>query len=98
VTTTSTDAAACAGVTVVIVVLLTTVTLVTAEASNVTVAPVAKFAPVSVTAVPPVIAPPSGLTRVTVGGGTKLKQPAHVLLWLSTLLTTTSTSPPARAG
>jgi hypothetical protein len=52
----------------VIVVLFTTATLVAATPPNVTVAPVAKFVPVSVTAVPPAVAPLFGLTLLTVGG------------------------------
>jgi hypothetical protein len=54
----------------VIVVLLVTTTLVAAVPANVTVAPVAKFVPVIVTAVPPAAVPLFGLTLVTVGGAT----------------------------
>jgi hypothetical protein len=56
-----------AGVLAVIWVALTTTTLVAAVAPNVTVAPVAKFVPVIVTAVPPAVGPPIGETLVTVG-------------------------------
>jgi hypothetical protein len=52
----------------VIVVLFVTTTLVAAVPPNVTVAPEAKFAPVSVTAVPPATGPVFGDTLVTVGG------------------------------
>jgi hypothetical protein len=66
-TATVTAPAACAGVVAVMVVLFTATTLVAAVPPNVTVAPAAKFVPVIVTAVPPVVAPPFGDTRVTVG-------------------------------
>ena len=67
VTVTVTAPALPAGVVAVIVVLFTTTTLVAAAAPNVTVAPVAKFVPVIVTAVPPVSAPLVGLILLTVG-------------------------------
>jgi hypothetical protein len=57
-----------AGVVAVMVVLLTTVTFVAAVEPKVTVAPVAKFVPVMVTAVPPEVDPVLGLTPLTVGG------------------------------
>jgi hypothetical protein len=50
------------------VVLLTTAILVAAVPPNVTVAPAAKFVPVMVTAVPPVVDPVLGDTPPTVGG------------------------------
>jgi hypothetical protein len=56
-----------AGVVAVIDVLLTTVTPVAAVFPNFTVAPEAKFVPVTVTAVPPATGPLFGLTAVTVG-------------------------------
>jgi hypothetical protein len=68
VTFTVTAPALPAGVVAVIDVLLTTTTLVAAVAPNVTVAPVAKFVPVIVTAVPPKVDPLFGDTLVTVGG------------------------------
>jgi hypothetical protein len=52
----------------VIWVPLTTTTLLAAVLPNVTVAPAAKFVPVTVTAVPPVVAPVFGDTLLTVGG------------------------------
>jgi hypothetical protein len=61
--------AACAGVVAVIDVLLTTTTFVAAVPPNVTVAPVAKFVPVIVTAVPPAVGPLFGDTLLTVGAG-----------------------------
>jgi len=56
-----------AGVVAVMVVLFTTTTFVAAAAPNVTVAPVTKFVPVIVTAVPPPVDPLFGLTLLTVG-------------------------------
>ena len=52
------------------VVLLTTTTFVAAVLPNFTVAPVAKFVPVTVTAVPPAVDPLFGLTLLTVGATT----------------------------
>jgi hypothetical protein len=69
VTVTVTAPALPAGVVAVIVVLFTTTTLVAAVLPNVTVAPVTKFVPVIVTAVPPAVDPLFGLTLVTVGTG-----------------------------
>jgi hypothetical protein len=70
VTVTDTAPALPAGVVAVIVVLLAMTTFVAAAAPNVTVAPVAKFVPVIVTAVPPSVDPVLGLTLLTVGGAT----------------------------
>jgi hypothetical protein len=67
VTVTVTAPALSAGVVAVMLVLLTTTTLVAAVAPNVTVAPVAKFVPVIVTAVPPAAGPLFGDTPVTAG-------------------------------
>jgi hypothetical protein len=67
VTVTVTAPALPAGVVAVIDVLLTTTTLLAAALPNVTVAPVAKFVPVIVTAVPPCVDPLFGLTLLTVG-------------------------------
>jgi hypothetical protein len=67
VTVTVTSPALPAGVVAVIDVLLTTTTFVAAVAPNFTVAPVAKFVPVIVTAVPPATTPLFGLTPLTVG-------------------------------
>jgi len=67
VTVTVTAPALPAGVTAVIVALFTTTTFVAAVPPNVTVAPVAKFVPVIVTAVPPEVVPVFGDTLVTVG-------------------------------
>jgi hypothetical protein len=53
----------------VIVVLFVTTTFVAAAEPNVTVAPVAKFVPVIVTAVPPAVEPLFGETLLTVGVG-----------------------------
>ena len=56
-----------AGVVAVMDVLLTTTTLVAAVPPKVTVAPLAKFMPVIVTAIPPAVDPLFGATLVTVG-------------------------------
>ena len=69
VTVTVTAPAVPAGVAAVMVVPFTTTTLVAAVPPNVTVAPAAKFVPVIVTAVPPVVVPLFGLTLLTVGAG-----------------------------
>ena len=49
--------------------LFVTVTFVAATEPNFTVAPVTKFVPVIVTAVPPIVEPVFGDTPVTVGAG-----------------------------
>jgi hypothetical protein len=67
VTTTFTAPAACAAVLAVIWLALTTTTFVAAVPPNVTVAPLAKFVPLIVIAVPPPVVPLLGLTPVTVG-------------------------------
>jgi hypothetical protein len=64
---TSRAPAAPAGVTAVMRVLLTTTTLVAAAPPTVTVAPAAKFVPVSVTAVPPAVGPETGAIALSVG-------------------------------
>jgi hypothetical protein len=58
-----------AGVVAVIVVLFTTTTFVADALPSFTAAPLAKFVPVIVTAVPPAVGPLFGLTPVTVGTG-----------------------------
>jgi hypothetical protein len=98
VTVTVTAPAASAGVVAVIVVLLTTVTFVAAIEPNVTVAPEAKLVPVIVTAVPPVVGPPFGLTLVTVGGATKVKPVARLPLRPPEFVTVTVTAPAGPAG
>ena len=67
VTVTVTDPAAPAGVVAVIVVPFTTTTFVAAVPPNVTPAPLKKFVPVIVTAVPPPTGPLFGLTLLTNG-------------------------------
>ena len=67
VTVTVTAPALPAGVVAVMVVAFTTTTLVAAAVPNVTVAPVAKFVPVTVTDVPPAVEPVFGETLVTAG-------------------------------
>jgi hypothetical protein len=68
-TTTLTAPAECGGVVAVIEVLFTTVTPVAAVPPKVTPAPVRKFVPVMVTAVPPEVVPEFGETAVTFGAG-----------------------------
>jgi len=82
VTTTFTAPAACAGVVAVICVALTTTTFVAPAPPNVTVAPVAKFVPVMVTAVPPAVGPLFGLTPVTVGTPPEVTVSVAVVWWL----------------
>jgi hypothetical protein len=86
-----------ADVVAVIVVLFTTTTFVAAALPNVTVAPVAKFVPVIVTAVPPAVDPVFGLTLLTVGATTYVYP--FVRLPLTPLtVTATVTAPNAPAG
>jgi len=61
------------------------------------VAPAAKPVPVTVTEAPPAIAPLFGAIDVTVGAATYVKQPLHVALCVSALVTTTLTAPAACA-
>jgi hypothetical protein len=70
VTVTVTAPALPAGVVAVIVVLFTTTTFVAALLPNFTVAPLAKFVPMIVTAVPPATGPLFGDTLLTVGDTT----------------------------
>jgi hypothetical protein len=67
VTVTATVPAAWAGVVAEIEVALLTTTLVAGVPPNATVAPAAKFVPVNVTVVPPVVSPEVGLRLVSVG-------------------------------
>jgi hypothetical protein len=67
VTVTATAPALPAGVVAVMVVLFTTTTFVAAVVPNVTVAPAAKFVPVIVTGVAPVVDPVFGEILLTVG-------------------------------
>ena len=90
--------ALCAGVVSVIEVALATITLVAATPPNVTVAPVVKSVPVSVTAVPPAVGPEVGLTVVTAGGATNVKPFGRLAIWPSRLVTTTVTAPALCAG
>src|SRR5215472_7619974 len=69
VTTTSAAPAIPGGVVAVIVLSLTTNTFVAACPPKLTVAPVEKFEPDSVTSVPPTAGPLWGATQVTVSGG-----------------------------
>jgi hypothetical protein len=98
VTVTAAAPATPAGVVAVIVVLLVTTTFVAAVPPNVTVAPVAKFVPVIVTAVPPAVVPLFGLTLVTVGGATNVNALARLPLCPPGLVTVTVTAPAVPAG
>jgi hypothetical protein len=98
VTTTFTAPAACAGVVAVICVPLATTTFVAGVPPNVTVAPVTKFVPVMLTAVPPVVGPLLGLTLLTVGAATYVNPLVRLPLCVSGLVTTTFTAPAACAG
>src|SRR5215207_8254301 len=81
----------------VIVVLLVTITPVAALPPTVTVAPAANPVPEIVIEVPPAAGPDVGLTPVTVGavgaGAVYVKPWARVAVWLSELVTITSTTP-----
>jgi hypothetical protein len=78
-------------------VLLDTTTSVAAVPPNVTVAPVAKFVPVIVTAVPPAVVPLFGNTPVTVGITTYVNPLARLPLCPLTV-TVTVTAPALPAG
>ena len=80
------------------VVLFTTATLVAAVEPNVTVAPVAKFVPVMVTAVPPATGPLFGLTLVTVGSTMYVNALARLPLCPPELVTVTVAVPALPAG
>ncbi len=88
----------CAAVTAVIEVALTTITLVAATPPIVTVAPVVKPVPVSVTAVPPAAGPTLGLIAVTVGARDKREAVREAAALAIQLVTTTSTAPGACAA
>jgi len=77
---------------------LTTTTFVAAVLPNFTVAPVAKFVPVIVTAVPPATGPLFGLTLLTVGTSTYVNPLARLPLCDPTLVTVTVTAPALPAG
>src|SRR5262249_11645685 len=79
-TVTATGPAVPAGVVAVIWVPLITVTFVAATLPNVTVAPVTKFIPTIVTAVPPVAGPLLGLTLLTVGTGPETAENATICM------------------
>lgn len=98
VTVTVTAPAAPAGVVAVMVVAFTTVTPVAAVLPNLTVAPVAKFVPVIVTAVPPSVEPLAGDTLVTVGTATYVYPLVRLPARPPELVTVTVTAPAAPAG
>jgi len=95
---TVTAPAAWAGVVAVMVVLFTTTTFVAAVPPNVTVAPVAKFVPAIVTAVPPEIDPVFGVTLVTVGVPIYVKPFVRLPFSPPGLVTVTVTAPALLAG
>jgi len=98
VTVTSSTPAASAGAVAVIEVAELTTTPVAAVDPNWTVAPVAKPAPVTVTEVPPVVGPPSGLTPVT-SSVPKVNWSAEEVDEVPLpVVTVTSTEPAAPAG
>jgi len=69
-----------------------------ADPPNDTVAPVWKPVPLTVTDVPPAAAPVFGVIELIVGAGaTYVKQPTHVPICASVLVTTTFTDPAAPA-
>jgi hypothetical protein len=86
-----------AGVVAAICVALATTMLVAAEVPNVTVAPVAKFVPMIVTDVPPVVAPVFGEIALTVGGATYVN-PLLRLPLCPLSVTVTATEPALPAG
>jgi hypothetical protein len=59
--------------------------------------PLTKLVPATVTVVPPALGPLFGVTDVTAGAATYVKQPLHVPLCPSALVTTTLTAPAACA-
>jgi hypothetical protein len=87
-----------AGVVAVIEVGPTTTTFVAATLPNFTVAPVTKFAPVIVTAIPPAVAPLFGVTLLTAGGGVYIKPFVRVPLWPLGFVTVTLTLPATPEG
>src|SRR5277367_1942575 len=80
------------------VVLLATTTFVAAVLPKVTVAPLAKFVPVIVTAVPPATGPLAGDTLVTVGRTTYVYPFVRLPLCPTELVTVTVTAPALPAG
>jgi len=85
-----------AGVVAVMLILLTTTTLVAGVPPNVTAAPVAKFVPVIVTAVPPAVVPLFGDTLLTVGITAYVNPLVRLPLCpLTVTVTVTAPAPPA---
>src|SRR6266542_2082564 len=96
VTVTVTAPAACAVVLPVMLVALIVETM-SADPPKDTVAPATKPVPANVTAVPPALAPLLGVTELTVGAATYVKQPVHVPLCASGFVTVTLAAPAACA-
>jgi len=96
VTITFTTPAACAAVVPAMLVALTVET-VSAEPPKDTVAPAWKPVPAMDTDVPPALGPLFGVTELTVGAATYVKQPVHVPVCASGFVTTTLMAPAAWA-
>ena len=96
VTTAFTDPAAWA-VVVPVIDVGPIVETVSADPPNEIVAEAWKPLPAMVTDVPPAVGPLFGVTDVTVGAATYVKQPVQVPLWVSGFVTTTFTAPAACA-
>jgi hypothetical protein len=96
VTTALTDPAACAVVVPVMLVALIVDTF-TGDPPNDTLEPLWKPVPAIVTAAPPALGPPFGVTDATVGAATYVKQPVQVPLCASGFVTITFTPPAACA-
>jgi len=69
------------------------VATVSVDPPNETVAPLWKPVPLNVTDVPPTAGPAFGVTELTAGAATYVKQPPHEPLCVSALVTTTFTAP-----
>src|ERR1700678_3308203 len=94
-----TTPSACAAVVAVMVVLFTTTTFVAPVPPNVAVAPLTKFVPLIVMAVPPAAGPLFGFTPVTVGAAPRYVYPfARLPLCVSGLMTVAVTTPSACAA
>jgi len=96
VTVTFTAPAACA-VVVPVIALALMVATVSADPPKETVAPLWNPPPAIVTAAPPALGPPFGVTDATVGAATYVKQPVQVPLCASGFVTITFTPPAACA-
>src|SRR5881396_1213176 len=73
------------------------VAIVSADPPNETVAPAWKPVPLTVSELPPALGPPLGVTELTAGGATYVKQAAHMPVCASGFVTTAFTGPAACA-